>query len=55
VGGKGRDRLWGGPGNDSISARDRRGHDRVSGGSGRDRAKTDRGDRTTSVERRTRR
>ena len=55
VGGRGKDRLSGGRGNDSLSARDSRGYDRVSGGRGRDRAKTDRGDRTTSVERLSRR
>ena len=42
-------------GNDSLSSRDSRGHDRVFGGRGRDRAKTDRGDRTRSVERISRR
>jgi hypothetical protein len=51
VAGPGRDRLYGNAGNDSISSRDTRQLDRISGGKGRDRAKVDRADRVRSVER----
>lgn len=54
-GNMGRDRLYGGSGNDRMNtAADRRRGDYVSGGSGRDWAKVNRGDRVRSVERRSR-
>ena len=54
-GNKGRDRLYGGSGNDRMNtASNRRRGDYVSGGSGRDWAKVNRGDRVKSVERRSR-
>jgi hypothetical protein len=54
-GNKGRDRLYGGGGNDRMNtASNRRRGDYVSGGPGRDWAKVNRGDRVSSVERRTR-
>jgi hypothetical protein len=54
-GNKGRDRLYGGSGNDRMNtAANRRRGDYVSGGSGRDWAKVNRGDRVKSVERRSR-
>jgi hypothetical protein len=54
-GNKGRDRLYGGSGNDRMNtAANRRRGDYVSGGSGRDWAKVNRGDRVSSVERRSR-
>jgi len=52
-GNKGRDRLYGGGGNDRMNtASNRRRGDYVSGGSGRDWARVNRGDRVKSVERR---
>jgi hypothetical protein len=54
-GNKGRDRLYGGGGNDRMNtASNRRRGDYVSGGSGRDWARVNRGDRVKSVERRSR-
>jgi hypothetical protein len=54
-GNNGRDRLYGGSGNDRMNtAANRRRGDYVSGGSGRDWAKVNRGDRVRSVERRSR-
>src|SRR5688572_7705590 len=54
-GNKGRDRLYGGSGNDRMNtASNRRRGDYVSGGSGRDWAKVNAGDRVKSVERRSR-
>jgi hypothetical protein len=50
-GGGGSDRLVGGLGNDSFSTRDGV-RDYLSGGPGRDRARRDRGDRVSSIERR---
>jgi RTX calcium-binding nonapeptide repeat (4 copies) len=50
-GNAGRDRLYGNSGNDRVSAADRRRGDYVSGGSGRDRAIVNRGDRVKAVER----
>jgi len=49
-GGKGRDRLYGNAGNDRLVSRDKKRGERVNGGSGRDRATVDRGDRLVSVE-----
>ena len=55
-GNTGRDRLYGGSGNDRMNtAADRRRGDYVSGGSGRDWAAVNRGDRVHSVERRSKR
>jgi Ca2+-binding RTX toxin-like protein len=55
-GNTGRDRLYGGSGNDRMNtAANRRRGDYVSGGSGRDWAQVNRGDRVRSVERRSRR
>jgi len=54
-GNTGRDRLYGGSGNDRMNtASNRRRGDYVSGGSGRDWAKVNAGDRVKSVERRSR-
>jgi hypothetical protein len=54
VGGGGSNRLYGDAGNDLLnSSGNGRGGDRIYGGRGRDRAQTDHGDRTRSVERRT--
>jgi hypothetical protein len=55
VGGAGQDRIYGDRGNDYLSARDRRAADRIYGGRGRDRGKLDRGDRSRSLERISRR
>ena len=49
-GSKGADILCGLGGDDRLCARDGRGHDFVDGGSGRDRARTDAGDRRRSIE-----
>jgi Ca2+-binding RTX toxin-like protein len=55
-GNKGRDRLYGGSGSDRMNtASNRRRGDYISGGSGRDWASFNRGDRVKSVERRSRR
>jgi hypothetical protein len=51
IGGAGADKLDGGSGNDTIYSRDARRETTVRGGTGRDRARKDRTDRTTSVER----
>ena len=51
IGGAGVDKLDGGSGNDTIYSRDTRRETTVRGGTGSDRARTDRVDRTTSVER----
>lgn len=50
VGGSGRDILCGFGGNDRLCARDGKGGDYVHGGSGRDRAATDRADTRRSIE-----
>jgi Ca2+-binding RTX toxin-like protein len=47
----GRDRLYGNGGNDRLVSRDRKIGEPLKGGSGRDRATADRGDRLFSVER----
>jgi Ca2+-binding RTX toxin-like protein len=49
-GGGGRDRFYGNAGRDRLQSRDKKRGERVNGGSGRDRATIDRGDRVTSVE-----
>ena len=54
-GNRGRDRLYGNGGNDKLVSRDRKIGEPLDGGSGRDRATVDRGDRLTSVERAVRR
>lgn len=46
----GRDRLYGNGGNDKLISRDLKIGERLNGGSGRDRATADRGDRLVSVE-----
>jgi hypothetical protein len=51
IGGAGADKFDGGPGNDTIYSRDGRRETTVRGGTGRDRARKDKSDRTTSVER----
>jgi hypothetical protein len=51
IGGAGVDKFDGGSGNDTIYSRDRRRETTVRGGTGRDRARKDAVDRTTSVER----
>ena len=51
IGGAGVDKFDGGPGNDTIYSRDGRRETIVRGGTGRDRARKDKSDRTTSVER----
>jgi Ca2+-binding RTX toxin-like protein len=50
-GNRGRDRLYGNGGNDRLVSRDRNIGEPLNGGSGRDRASVDRGDRLTSIER----
>jgi Ca2+-binding RTX toxin-like protein len=50
-GNRGRDRLYGNGGNDRLVSRDRNIGEPLDGGSGRDKASVDRGDRLTSVER----
>jgi Ca2+-binding RTX toxin-like protein len=50
-GNRGRDRLYGNGGNDRLVSRDRNIGEPLDGGSGRDRASVDRGDRLTSIER----
>jgi extracellular elastinolytic metalloproteinase len=52
TGGGGRDKFDGGDGNDTIDSRDRVKETTVRGGPGRDRARRDKRDRTSSVERR---
>jgi Ca2+-binding RTX toxin-like protein len=47
----GRDRLYGNGGNDRLVSRDRKIGEPLDGGSGRDQATADRGDRLTSIER----
>ena len=54
-GNRGRDRLYGNGGSDRLVSRDRKIGEPLDGGSGRDRATVDRGDRLTSVERSVRR
>ena len=54
-GNSGRDRLYGNGGNDKLVSRDRKIGEPLNGGSGRDRATADRGDRLVSVERAVRR
>ena len=49
-GGGGRDRLYGNAGNDRLVSRDKKLGERLNGGSGRDRATVDRGDRLVSIE-----
>ena len=49
-GNSGRDRLYGNGGNDKLVSRDRKIGEPLNGGSGRDRATADRGDRLVSVE-----
>ena len=51
IGGAGVDKFDGGSGNDTIFSRDRKKELTVRGGTGRDRVRRDRVDRTTSVER----
>ena len=51
IGGAGADKFDGGPGNDTIYSRDGRRETTVRGGTGRDRVRKDKADRTTSVER----
>jgi Ca2+-binding RTX toxin-like protein len=51
----GRDRLYGHAGNDRLVSRDRKLGERLNGGTGRDRATVDRGDRLFSIERAVRR
>jgi Ca2+-binding RTX toxin-like protein len=50
-GNRGRDRLYGNGGNDRLVSRDRNIGEPLDGGSGRDKASVDRGDRLTSIER----
>jgi Ca2+-binding RTX toxin-like protein len=50
VGGSGQDRLYGGFDDDTLCARDGKPGDVVDGGSGRDKARTDTGDRRRSIE-----
>lgn len=50
-GNSGRDRLYGNSGNDKLVSRDRKIGEPLNGGSGRDKATADRGDRLFSVER----
>jgi Ca2+-binding RTX toxin-like protein len=50
-GNRGRDRLYGNGGNDRLVSRDRNTGEPLDGGSGRDKASVDRGDRLTSIER----
>jgi extracellular elastinolytic metalloproteinase len=52
TGGRGRDKFDAGEGNDTIYSRDRMKETTVRGGAGRDRARRDKSDRTSSVERR---
>jgi extracellular elastinolytic metalloproteinase len=52
TGGRGRDKFDAGEGNDTIYSRDRVKETTVRGGAGRDRARRDRADRTSSIERR---
>jgi hypothetical protein len=52
TGGRGRDKFDAGEGNDTIYSRDRMKETTVRGGAGRDRARKDKSDRTSSVERR---
>jgi hypothetical protein len=51
IGGAGVDKFDGGPGNDTIYSRDGTKELTIRGGTGRDRARKDRADRTSSVER----
>jgi Ca2+-binding RTX toxin-like protein len=50
-GNSGRDRLYGNGGNDKLVSRDRKIGEPLNGGSGRDQATADRGDRLVSIER----
>jgi hypothetical protein len=51
VTGKGRDRAWGGPGNDMIDARAKGGRQRIDCGTGRDTVRLDKGDVARRCER----
>jgi Ca2+-binding RTX toxin-like protein len=51
IGGPGLDKFDGGSGNDTIYSRDKKRETTVRGGTGRDRARKDKADRTSSVER----